>query len=86
MIVYYKLYALLNRRGMRLTDLLQIMSSPTLAKLSKGESITTAIICRICEFMDCQPGDIMEYIPMSEEEKEQRKQQMKRQRKKGKLG
>lgn len=76
MIEYYKLFALLNRRGMRLKDLLKIMSSPTLAKLSKGESITTSIICRICEFLDCQPGDIMEYVPLTDEEKERRKSKM----------
>lgn len=61
MIRYYKLFDLLTRRGMKKTDLLKIISSPTLAKLSKGETTTTDIICKICDFLDCQPGDIMEY-------------------------
>lgn len=65
MIKYYKLFDLLQRRGLKKTDLLKLVgiSSPTLAKLSKGESITTDIICRICAALDVQPGDIMEYIP-----------------------
>lgn len=62
MIKYYKLFDLLNRKEMKKTDLLKIISSPTLAKLSKGETIKTDIIDRICIFLDCQPGDIMECI------------------------
>lgn len=62
MIYYFKLFDMLNRRGMKKTDLLKIISSPTLAKLSKGEIVKTDIIDRICLFMDCQPGDIMECI------------------------
>lgn len=62
MIYYFKLFDMLNRRGMKKTDLLKIISSPTLAKLSKGEVVKTDIIDRICLFMNCQPGDIMECI------------------------
>lgn len=61
MLKYYKLFDLLNRRGMKKTDLLQIISSPTLAKLSKGETIKTDVICKICDFLNCQPSDIVEY-------------------------
>lgn len=69
MIKYYKLFDLLNRRGMKKTDLLKIISSPTLAKLSKGETIKTDIIDKICEYLNVQPGDIMEYTkyPMNED-------------------
>ena len=62
MIYYFKLFDMLNRRGMKKTDLLKIISSPTLAKLSKGEVVKTDIIDRICLFMNCQPGDIMECV------------------------
>lgn len=66
MIKYYKLNDLLNRRGMKKTDLLDIISSPTLAKLSKGETIKTDIIDKICKKLNCQPADIMEYVPDEE--------------------
>lgn len=59
---YYKLFRLLDEKGMKKTDLLNIMSSVTLAKLGKGESVTTDVLCKICSFLDCQPGDIMEYV------------------------
>ena len=62
MIYYFKLFDMLNRRGMKKTDLLEIISSPTLAKLSKGEIVKTDIIDRICLFLGCQPGDIMECV------------------------
>lgn len=62
MMKYYKLFDLLTRRGMKKTDLLPIISAPTLAKLSKGETVKTDVLCKICEFLDCQPCDIMEYV------------------------
>jgi Predicted transcriptional regulator len=62
MIRYYKLFDLINRKNMKKTDLLEIISSPTLAKLSKGEIITTEVIEKICNFLNCQPGDIMENV------------------------
>lgn len=62
-IKYYKLFDLLNRREMKKTDLLKIVSAPTLAKLSKGKTVTTEVISNICDFLNCQPGDIMEYVP-----------------------
>lgn len=66
MMKYYKLFILLDKKGMKRTDLLKIVSSVTLAKLGKGESITTDILCKICEFLDCQPSDIMEYVKENE--------------------
>ena len=67
---YYKLFDLLLRRGMKKTDLYSIagISSPTLAKLSKGQSINSDIIDRLCATLSCQPGDIMEYVPYTQDE------------------
>lgn len=62
MIRYYKLFDLLNRRGMNKSSLLEILSSKTIAKLSKGENINTDVINRICLFLECQPSDIMEIV------------------------
>ena len=62
---YYRLFDFLQRRNMKKTDLLTVanISSPTLAKLTKGETITTEIIEKICTALNCQPGDIMEHEP-----------------------
>lgn len=62
---YYKLFDMLARRGYKKTDLIELaeISAPTLAKLSKGCSVTTDTISRLCAALKAQPGDIMEYIP-----------------------
>lgn len=62
MIKYYRLFDLLNRRGMKKTDLLEIISAPTLAKLTKGQNVQTEVIDKICLHLGCQPSDIMEVI------------------------
>lgn len=61
MMKYYRLFDLLARRDMKKTDLLSVISAPTLAKLSKGETVKTDVLCKICDFLNCQLGDIMEY-------------------------
>ncbi len=66
MIRYYKLFDLLNRRGMKKSDLRKILSPKTVAKLSKGENISGDAIEKICLFLGCQPGDIMEVITETE--------------------
>lgn len=67
MIRYYKLFDFLNRHGMKKTDLLQIISAPTLAKISKGQNIQTDVIDKICLFLHCQPSDIMEVVSYESE-------------------
>lgn len=42
--------------------LLNVISSPTLAKLGKGENVNTSVILKICLYLHCQPVDIMEVI------------------------
>lgn len=59
---YYKLFDLLNRRGMKKSDLREILSPKTVAKLSKGDYISGETILKICLYLGCQPGDIMEVI------------------------
>ena len=62
MIRYYKLFDLLNRKHMNLSDLRNILSSATVAKLKKGAYISGEAIEKICIYMGCQPGDIMEIV------------------------
>lgn len=61
---YYKLFDLLQRRGLKKTDLIKMagISSPTLAKLSKGDTVTTEVLEKICNALECQPADIMEIV------------------------
>lgn len=65
MIVFNKLWKLLETRGMKRTDLLCILSSATIAKLGKNDIVKTDTIDKICDYLGCTPMDIMEYIPKS---------------------
>jgi len=62
MLSYAKLWVLLERKGMKKTDLKEVISGNTLAKLGKNETVSSAVIEKLCGFLKCQPGDIMEYI------------------------
>lgn len=64
---YYKLFDLLNRRHMKKGDLLHVVSSATIAKLAKGGNVNTSVLCDICEYLDCNVTDIMEYEKISSE-------------------
>lgn len=69
-IKYYKLLDLLNRREISKGQLQEMtgISSATMAKLSAHKHVSISVINSICAALDCQPGDIMEYVPDAEEE------------------
>ncbi|MBQ9135841.1 MAG: helix-turn-helix domain-containing protein [Lachnospiraceae bacterium] len=71
MITYMGLMDLLNHRGMKKTDLLKILSSKTLAKLSKDEYVSGEVLEKICIFLKCQPGDIMTVLETDRNETEE---------------
>lgn len=61
-ITYKKLWKLLIDREMNKQDLKAItgISSASVAKLGKGENITTDVLVRICEGLGCKLDEIME--------------------------
>jgi DNA-binding Xre family transcriptional regulator len=62
-LTYKKLWKLLIDKGLNKTKLrLKAgMSQATLAKLSKGENVTTDVLERICKVLECDIGDILEF-------------------------
>lgn len=64
MICYKKLWKLLIDKGLNKKKLIELsgISSSTMAKISKGENVTTDALCKICKALDCDFKDIMEYI------------------------
>ena len=64
MISYAKLWVLLESKRMKKTDLTKnkVISPATLAKLGKNELNNVSVIEKLCAYLKCQPGDIMEYI------------------------
>ncbi|MEA5047792.1 MAG: helix-turn-helix transcriptional regulator [Eubacteriales bacterium] len=63
-ISYNKLWKMLIDKGMKKSDLKEQagISSASIAKLGKGENITTDVLIKICESMNCHLEDIMETI------------------------
>lgn len=61
---YNRLWKLLIDKNMKKSDLRKIagVSSSSLAKLGKGENVTTDVILKICVALDCRVEDIMEII------------------------
>lgn len=61
-ISYTKLFDILKKRNITKTELRKNIkiSTATLAKLSKNEPVAMKVIEDICNFLHCQPGDIME--------------------------
>jgi len=61
-ITYKKLWKLLIDRNMNRQKLKEIcgVSAASIAKLGKCENVTTDILVRICEGLDCKLEDIME--------------------------
>lgn len=65
---YKKLWKLLIDHDMKKKDLAEkaSISSYTIAKMTKGENVTTDILVRICETLNCNIEDIMEILPCKE--------------------
>lgn len=63
-ISYNKLWKMLIDKNMKKSDLKEMagISSASLAKLGKGDNITTDVLLRICEAMDCRIEDILETV------------------------
>lgn len=70
MIVYYKLDKILNERKITKTQLYKDtgISTNVISKISKNEIFKTDTINRICEYLEVQPSEIMEWIPDEEYE------------------
>lgn len=64
MISYNKLWKLLIDKGLNKQDLIKLagISTSSIAKLTKGQNITTDVLLKICKALECDFGDIMERI------------------------
>ncbi len=64
-ISYKKLWIMLVERDMKKTEFAKKakISSTSLAKLGKGANVTTDVLVKICEALNCNIGDICELVP-----------------------
>lgn len=63
-ISYNKLFKLLIDKNMKKTELAKAtgIGQNTLAKLSKNQSVSMDVLMRICETLNCNIGDIVDFV------------------------
>lgn len=71
-ISYNKLWKLLIDKGMNKQDLGKIanISPASIAKLGKGANVTTDVLLKICEALECNLEDIIETVKENDNKKE----------------
>ena len=62
---YKKLWKILIDKDMKKKDLCLAagISHASMAKLGKNDNITTSVLVKICNALQCDIGDIMEMVP-----------------------
>ena len=70
--IIVNLDVMLAKRKMQLTELSEKMditlSNLSILKTGKAKAIRFSTLEMICEILQCQPGDILEYVPESKPE------------------
>ena len=63
-ISYDKLFSLMEEKGIKKRDLREKYNiSPTIVnRLNNNSNVAIDTIMYLCEILNCQPGDIVEYI------------------------
>lgn len=61
MVKYDKLWKKMESMGLFQSDLFSIMSAPTISALKKNQYVKLSTIENLCKFLECGPGDIMEF-------------------------
>lgn len=64
-ISYKKLFSLMEQKNIKKRDLREKYNiSPTIVnRLNNHSNVAVDTIMYLCEILECQPSDIMEYIP-----------------------
>ncbi|WP_245732647.1 helix-turn-helix domain-containing protein [Propionispora vibrioides] len=64
LISYKPFLKLLIDRDMKKQDVIQLtgISKATMAKLNTNEYVSLEVIDKLCAALNCQPGDLLEYI------------------------
>jgi putative transcriptional regulator len=62
-----RLDVMLVRKGMKLNDLSEqvgvSIQNLSILKTGKAKAIRFSTLLALCEALDCQPGDLLEYLP-----------------------
>ena len=69
-ISYKKLWVLLIEKNVTRAQLRKELkiATGTMSKLSKGEEVALSVLLRICEYLDCDIGDVCSAVKPEKEE------------------
>ncbi len=67
-ITYDRLLEIFRERGITSYTIKKenIIGQASYKKIKDGGDIDTRTIAKLCKYLDCQPGDILEYVPDEE--------------------
>lgn len=65
---YKKLWKVLIDKDMKKKDLQAAagISWASVTKLSKGETVSMEVLMKVCRALDCNIGDVMDFVPEEE--------------------
>ncbi|MCM1125303.1 MAG: helix-turn-helix transcriptional regulator [Lachnospiraceae bacterium] len=63
-ISYNGLWKILIDKNLQRKDLREALkiSSSTFAKMSRGETVSMDVLMRLCEYLDCNIGDVVSFV------------------------
>lgn len=72
-VTYKKLWKLLIDQDMKKSDLERDakITHYSLGKLTQGKDVSTDVLRKICDTLNCNVDDIMEFVPDENEEKKE---------------
>lgn len=75
MAIIINIDVMLAKRKMSVTELSErveiTMANISILKNGRAKAIKLDTLNKICKALDCQPGDILEYVPDEEEERKE---------------
>lgn len=66
---YKKLWKILIDKDMKKKDLQAVagISWASVTKLSKGETVSMEVLMKVCKALNCNIGDVMDFVPEEED-------------------
>ena len=68
--IIFNIDVMLARRKMSVTELAEkvgiTVANMSILKTGKAKAVKVSTLARLCEALDCQPGDLLEYQPPEE--------------------
>ncbi len=70
--IVFNIDVMLAKRKMSVTELAEkvgiTVANMSVLKTGKAKALKVATLAKLCEALQCQPGDILEYVEKTEEE------------------